>query len=289
MNISSSTRILATAALAALLALPPAVHALSAADEVAQMKQAHQHDAPVPTGATEPEPRVPVEGADVVYATIAGQPVHGYLARPKGVAGPLPGIVVIQEWWGLNDNMRAVTRRLAGEGYAALAVDLYNGKVGTDPDSATKLMQNVLQNYDAGVENVKAAYAYLDGHEHAPKVGVIGWCFGGGWSLATALALPDKIDATVMYYGRVVTDATKLAPLNMPILAFFGGADDSIPATDIKAFEDALHTAGKTVTIKVYPGARHAFANPSGKSYDAAAAADAWKLTVDFFAKVLKG
>ncbi len=285
-----SARTLAAATIAALLLLAPAaLRAASAADEAAKMKEAHQHDAPVPTAAAEAAPRVPVDGNDVVYATIGGKPVHGYLARPKGVAGALPGIIVIQEWWGLNDNMKAVTRRLAGEGYAALAVDLYGGQVATDSDTAQKLLQQVLENYDAGVENVKAAYAFLGTEQHAPKIGVVGWCFGGGWSLATAMALPDKIDATVMYYGRVVTDATKLTALKMPILGFFGEADSSIPVTDVKAFEDALHTAGKTVTIKIYPGASHAFANPSGKSYKPDAAADAWKLTVDFFARYLKG
>ena len=286
MNIPSKT--LAATAIVSLLLAPAALRGASAADEAAKMKDAHKHDSPVPTPAAEAEPRVAVDTSDVVYATIAGKPVHGYLARPKGVTGPLPGVIVIQEWWGLNDNMKAVTRRLAGEGYAALAVDLYGGQVATDSDGAQKLLQQVLENYDAGVENVKAAYAYLDTQQHAPKIGVVGWCFGGGWSLATAMALPDKIDATVMYYGRVVTDATKLTPLKMPILGFFGEDDDSLPVPDVKAFEDALRTAGKTATIKIYPGASHAFANPSGKSYNPAAAADAWKLTVDFFAKYLK-
>jgi carboxymethylenebutenolidase len=286
MNVRLCT--LATLALAGAVFGAARARALSPAEQAQQMNAAHQHDAPVPTAATEAAPRVAVDGKDVVYATLAGKDVHGYVARPKDAKGPLPGIIVIQEWWGLNDNMRAVTRRLAGEGYEALAVDLYGGQVAADPDAATKLMQGVLQNTDAAVENLKAAYAYLH-QDKAPKIGVIGWCFGGGWSLQTALALPDRIDATVMYYGRVVTDATKLAPLKMPILALFGGADESIPASDVQAFQDALHTAGKTATIKVYPGAKHAFANPSGKSYDAAAAADAWKLTVDFFAKHLKG
>jgi len=278
----------AAAAVAAALLMPATGRCASAADEAATMKQAHQHDMPVPTPAAQAEPRVPVEGADVIYATIAGKPVHGYVARPKGAPGPLPGIIVIQEWWGLNDNMKAVTRRLAGEGYVALAVDLYGGEVATDPDGAQRLMRVALEHYDAGVENVKAAYAYLDGEQHAPKIGVVGWCFGGGWSLATALALPDKIDATVMYYGRVVTDAAKLAPLAMPILGLFGAEDGSIPVADVRAFEDVLSAAGKTVTIKIYPGASHPFANPSGKSYRPEAAADAWKLTVEFFAKYLK-
>jgi len=271
-------------------ALPAAGRAAdpTPAAQASAMHEAHQHDAPVATPVAEAAPRQEVEGKDVVYATLGGKEVHGYLARPKAAKGPLPGLIVIQEWWGLNDNVRAATRRLAGEGYAALAVDLYGGQVATDPDGATKLMQATLQNFDAGVENVKAAYAYLDTQEKSPKIGVLGWCFGGGWSLQTALALPDKIDATVMYYGRTVTDPAKLAPLQMPILGLFGAEDQSIPPATVKEFEAALAKAGKKATIKIYPGASHAFANPSGKSYNAAAATDAWKLTTEFLALYLQ-
>lgn len=280
---------LAAAALAVALAIPTVLHAAaSAADEAKKMAAVHQHDVPKPTPAAEAPPRVPVEGREVDYGSVGGGVLRGYLARPQGTSGPLPGILAVHEWWGLNDNVRAVARRLAGEGYVVLAVDLYAGQVATDSAGAQKLLQQVLEHYDAGVENVKAAYAYLDQHEHAPKVGTIGWCFGGGWSLQAALALPDKVDATVLYYGRVVPDATKLAPLEMPILGLFGGADSSIPESDVRAFEAALKTAGKTATIKVYPGAGHAFANSSGTSYDAAAAADAWKRTLEFFAQYLQ-
>lgn len=277
---------LTIAAFALAVAVAPAFAADM--DEAAKMHEAHQHDAPVPTGATEIAPKVPVDGADVVYATVGGQPVKGYLAQPKNAKSPLPALIVIHEWWGLNDNIRAMARRLAGEGYAALAVDLYGGQSAADPDAATKLMQGVLQNPGAANQNLQAAFDFLKTHEKASKVGTIGWCFGGGWSLATALLLPDKVSATVMYYGRVVTDAKLLAPLQMPILGLFGGADPSITEADVKAFEAALQTAGKKATIKIYPGARHAFANASGKSYDPVAAADAWKLATEFLAQNLQ-
>lgn len=252
------------------------------------MAEAHQHDAPTPTPAVKMEPRVPVEAHEVTYATLGGKAIKGYLARPKDAKALFPGLIVIHEWWGLNDNVRAMTRRLAGEGYTALAVDLYAGKSAADPDGAMKLMQAANDDEAAGIANVKAAYDYLKKDQKAPKVGTVGWCFGGGWSLKTALALPDKVNATVMYYGQVVTDPKKLAPLKMPILGNFAGEDKGIPPSNVKAFEQALKDAGKSVDIKIYEGANHAFANPSGQAYKADAAEDAWKRTVEFFAKNLK-
>lgn len=279
-------QLLSALTLAAIAAVPALAAGMD--DATAKMHEAHQHDAPVPSAATEIAPKVPVDGADVVYATVGGQQVKGYLARPKDAKSPLPALIVIHEWWGLNDNIRAMARRLAGEGYTALAVDLYGGQAAADPDAATKLMQGVMANPSAANENLKAAYEFLKAHEKAPKVGTIGWCFGGGWSLATALLLPDKVSATVMYYGRVVTDPKLLAPLQMPILGLFGGADQSITEADVKAFEAALQSAGKKASIKIYPGAKHAFANASGKSYDPVAATDAWKLATAFLAANLQ-
>ena len=119
-------------------------------------------------------------------------------------------------------------------------------------------------------------------------MGTIGWCFGGMWSLRTAIALPDAIDATVVYYGRPVTDADALRPLEMPVLAFFGGADTSIPQETVDAFEAALAEADVEHEVEVYPGAAHAFANPSGQAYDAEAAEDAWTRTLAFFDEQLR-
>jgi len=272
-------------AAAALVALRPAS---AEPGDAKSMAQSHQHDTPTPTPAAMTEPRVPVEAREVSYGKTDSAELKGYLARPKGAKGPLPGLIVIHEWWGLNDNIRAMTRRLAGEGYTALAVDLYAGKNATDPQAAMALMQAADANEAAGIANVKAAYDYLVTEQKAGTVGTIGWCFGGGWSLKTALALPDKVDATVMYYGKVVTDTKALEPLKMPILGNFAGDDQGIPPSAVKEFEKALKADGKTVDIKIYEGANHAFANPSGKAYKPEAAEDAWKRTVAFFKKNLR-
>ncbi|HEX9943864.1 MAG TPA: dienelactone hydrolase family protein [Thermoanaerobaculia bacterium] len=264
--------------------------ALARADEksdLARMAQEHKHDKPVPTQAAMEEPTRPVDAEEVTYGEVGGKPVRGYLARPKDAKGSLPGLIVIHEWWGLNDNIRAMTRRLAGEGYQALAVDLYGGQKADDPDAAMKLVNAVMQNRPAAEENLRKAAAWLEG-KGATKLGVIGWCFGGGWSLGTALLLPDKIDATVIYYGRLETDKAKLATIKSPIIGFFGEKDQAIPVASVRQFEAALKELGKPAAIHIYPNADHAFANPSGGSYNAEAAKDAWKETTAFLKKHLQ-
>jgi carboxymethylenebutenolidase len=247
-----------------------------------RMAKEHAHDAPVANPVSQTAPAADVEASDVQYATVDGRPVTGYLARPAAAEGPLPGLIVIHEWWGLNDNIRAMTRRLAGEGYLALAVDLYGGQVAADPDSAYKLMTAANERPGAAEDNLRQAYAYLADQLGAPAVGSIGWCFGGGWSLAAALLLPDRLDAVVIYYGHLVTDPRRLATLEMPILGLFGEQDQGIPIESVRAFEAALRGLGKDAKIIVYPGADHAFANPSGRNYQPEAAEKAWLETVAF-------
>jgi carboxymethylenebutenolidase len=252
------------------------------------MREQHDGDTPSATGMTDGADAEGVVTETVPYATIDGEAVTGYLARPEGAETGLPGVIVIQEWWGLNENVEAMARRLAAEGYAALAVDLYGGQVATTPDSAMALMREAMNREDQLTDNVRQAYAFLADRIGAPRVGSIGWCFGGMWSLRTALALPDQLDAAVVYYGRPVTEADRLATLSMPILALFGEADDSIPADTVAAFEDALMAADVEYTLVVYPGAEHAFANPSGQAYDAEAAEAAWARTTAFLAEHLR-
>lgn len=254
-----------------------------------RMAQEHKHDKPTATAAATTPPAQEVTGHDVVYAHVAGKPVKGYLAKPKNAKGALPGIIVIQEWWGLNDNIRQMAQRLAGEGYTALAVDLYGGQVADTPEKAQELMKASLDKTAELQDNLRQAYNYLETKEKAPKIGVIGWCFGGGWSLQTALLLPDKIDATVIYYGRLVTDKAALGKLSMPVIGFFGGKDQGIPVASVKAFEAAMQELNKPVEIHIYEDANHAFANPSGGNYNEAAAKDSWQRTVKFLAKNLKG
>jgi len=264
----------------------------TAPDELQQhaerMAKEHAHDAPVANPVSQTAPTAEVEASEIQYATVDGRPVTGYLARPAAAEGPLPALIVIHEWWGLNDNVKAMTQRLAGEGYLALAVDLYGGQVAADSDAAFKLMTATNERPAAAEDNLRQAYAYLADQRGAPAVGSIGWCFGGGWSLGTALLLPDRLDAAVIYYGHLVTDPQRLATLEMPILGLFGEQDQGIPLASVRAFEGALRELGKEAKIVVYPGADHAFANPSGRNYQAEAAEQAWLETVAFLERTLK-
>lgn len=269
--------------LASGLLCAPAVMAMSDQQYLLAMQAMHMHDAPVASPATRATPVQPIQHREVAYANVNGQAVRGYLAEPLHADGPLPAIIVIHEWWGLNDNIRDMADQLAGEGYAALAVDLYGGHAATTPEAAVQLMKGVLADTAAANSNLRQAYAYVHDKLHAPRVGVIGWCFGGGWSLQTALLFPDKLDAAVMYYGQPVTDVKTLATLKMPLIGFFGEEDMGITVADVMNFQDALKQAGVNAEIHEYPGAGHAFANPSGERYRPEAARDAWQRTVAFF------
>ncbi len=257
----------------------------AAGDYAAAMAREHKDDRPEPSAAAQTAPAVPVTGDPVVYGSIGDQEITGYLARPTHADHPLPGLIVIHEWWGLNDNIRAMTRRLAGEGYVALAVDLYGGQTASTPAEARELMGRI--DPERAIENLRKARTHLADRlsstgDRGDRIGVIGWCFGGGWSLQAALDMPDSIDAAVVYYGHLTTDPAELGKLGAPLIGFFGADDGSIPVDQVRTFQQTLEKLGKDVEIHVYDGAGHAFANPSGTGYRPAAAEDAWNRTVAF-------
>jgi carboxymethylenebutenolidase len=249
----------------------------------ARMAAGHAHDAPLPTPAATTPAAQAVAEERVAYGTVDGQPVYGWLARPASARDrALPGLIVIHEWWGLNDNVRAEARRLAAEGYVTLAVDLYSGQTTAEPPAAARLAGELTRNPAPAEANLRQAYAYLDDVMRAPKIGTIGWCLGGRWSLRTALLLPDQVDATVIYYGAVMVAEADLARLNMPILGLFAANDRVVPLPTVQAFEETMKRLGKNADIHVYDGTEHAFANPSGTAYQATAAEDAWRRTLSF-------
>lgn len=255
---------------------------------VAATAAEHQHDVPTASPLAETPPAVAVLEQELAYGEGTKSNLVGFLAMPGDAAEPLPGIIVIHEWWGLNDNIKAMTRRLAGEGYVVLAVDLYGGATADTPERAQTLMAALLAEPDAARSNLRQAYDYLEKYGLAPRIGSIGWCLGGGWSLQTALLYPDALDAMVMYYGQVVADRTQLATLQMPLLGFFGGEDKSIPVRDVQDFRDGLRELGKNAEVLVYSGVDHAFANPSGGNYNEKAATESWEKTLEFLQRNLK-
>ena len=227
-------------------------------------------------------------GEETVSYKSGDESVSSFLATPTG-PGPHPALVVIQEWWGLNDWVKDQARAFAKEGYVALAVDLYRGKVADKQEDAHQLMMGAPP--DRILRDLKSAYAYLQGRKDvkAAKIGSVGWCMGGRWTLALATEVPT-LAAGVAYYGAPPTEPAAIASIKAPILGNFGG-DDKGPAPDqVKAFEAAMKAAGKTIDVKIYDGAGHAFANVNNPwgGYREPAAKDAWARTVAWFAKYLK-
>lgn len=213
--------------------------------------------------------------------------VQGILYTPEG-KGPVPGIIVIHEWWGLNDWVKDQASKLADEGYEVLALDLYRGKVATTPDMAHEIMRGVPE--DRANRDLKAAYDFLASQPNIKKdrIGAIGWCMGGGYSLDVALDEPT-LAADVINYGHLVTDPDAVKKINAPILGLFGAQDQGITPDDVHKFEAAMKQAGKKVEIKIYDDAGHAFENPNNKNgYRAADAADAWQRITAFLAQNLK-
>ena len=260
-------------------------------NEVEAVMSVHDGDSPIPTAIAQVEPQVPVVTESVEYVVIDGQGVNGYYAYPQNATEPLPGILAIHEWWGLNENIEAMARRLAGEGYQVLAVDLYNGKTADTPEGAKQLVQEVANNPFAAEANISKAYSFLATEKQASEIGSIGWCFGGSWSLSTALLFPKELDAAVIYYGGQIGEATteELSTLEVPILGIFGAEDSSIPLQTVSEFESTLDELGKEAEIIIYENAGHAFANPSGQNYVLEAAERAWTQTEEFLNEHLAG
>jgi carboxymethylenebutenolidase len=213
---------------------------------------------------------------------------RGYLVLPEG-KGKHPGLLVIQEWWGLNDWIRENTARFAKQGYVALAVDLYRGRATTDPGEAHELMRGLPE--DRALADLKAGVALLAARADvdAERIGSVGWCMGGGYSLTLATAEP-RLRAAVINYGRLVTAPAKVEAVRAAVLGNFAGEDRGIAVDDVRTFESQLKAARKDADIKIFDGKGHGFMNPNNKQgYDATAATDAWARIDAFFARTLKG
>jgi carboxymethylenebutenolidase len=213
--------------------------------------------------------------------------VSGFLAVPEK-PGRYPALVVIHEWWGLTDWVKAQTQKLAEEGYIALAPDLYRGQVTADPEVAHELMRGLPQ--DRAVSDLKAAFAYLAtrkdvDHDH---IGSIGWCMGGGFSLQLAIHEP-RLAACVVNYGALPTDPTDMQQIGAPILGSFGADDRGITPADVEAFEKSMNGMRRRIDLKVYAGAGHGFENSTNTAgYRPEAAADAWARTLAFLNKAMR-
>lgn len=243
--------------------------------------------APAPTATTTAAPTGPVLGPGEVAIPSGSDQVVAYLAKPKG-QGPFPALVVIHEWWGLNSQIRGMADQLSRQGYLSLALDLYRGKVADTPELAHELMRGLPE--DRALRDLAAAFAYLKASPdvYPDRIGSIGWCMGGGYSLKLAMAEPT-LAACAVYYGSLPTEPASLATIQAPLIGFFGEKDEGIPEAAVLAFETAMRKQGKSAEVHVYRNAGHGFANSEGKSYHREAAEDAWNKLMAFLGKHLKG
>ncbi len=209
----------------------------------------------------------------------------GYLARPTA-QGTYPGVVVIQEWWGIDDHIKSVTQRFAQKGFVALAPDLYRGKIAKEPNDAQRLMMTVQQ--DQALKDIQGAVDYLDQQDYVSphKAGVVGFCFGGGLAMMMSYK-GTGIGAVVVFYGTVKPADADLQNVSVPVLGMYGDKDSNFTVEGINTWADKLKSYGKINQMVIYKGAGHAFFNDTRDSYRALAAQDAWKRTLDWFQKYL--
>jgi len=252
-------------------------------ENVDAMSREHANDSTEPSPAAQIAPARPVISQTMAYTEYRDELVYGYFAAPADMFEPLPAIIMIHEWWGLNDNIRAMADRLAGEGYIVFAVDLYHGNVASTPGEARVLMLEAVEDPEPARGNIRAAFDFVSNTAGAPRIGSIGWCFGGGWSLNAAQLFPEQLDAAVIYYGQVTDDEDLLRPSGAPILGLFAADDAGISVASVEAFRSSLERLRKNYEVHIYPGVGHAFANPTGRNYDATTAEDAWRRTLEFF------
>ena len=224
---------------------------------------------------------------------------NGYLVYPSASNenksgnnnGTLPAVVMIHENKGLNDHIKNMANLLARNGYVVLAVDLFKGEVTTDRNRSSELTQYIRDNPDIATANLQSAVKYLASlpNVNADKIASLGWCFGGAQSLQLALNSQDHpLAATVIYYGRLITDNATLAKIKWPVLGIFGDQDSSIPVDTVKAFESALNSNNIPNEIYIFKGVGHAFANPSGDNYAPTETKDAWDKTLSFLDKHMR-
>jgi carboxymethylenebutenolidase len=233
-------------------------------------------------------PNVALENKTIQYFDDA----QGYLVYPVSTNDSqrkLPAVVMIHEWWGLNQNIKDMANLLAKNGFVVLAADLYHGKVTDNPQLAMELVQTARDNQNSSTANLQAAVKYLSSAPNVDnkKIVSLGWCFGGGQSLQLALNSQEHpLAATILYYGTpLVTDNESISKIKWPVLGIFGDKDEAIPIAEINQFRSSLNESGIKNEIHVYSGVGHAFANPSGDSYAPEETADAWQRTLSFLKK----
>jgi carboxymethylenebutenolidase len=211
-----------------------------------------------------------------------GMSIPGYIAEPDS---PKAGLIVIQEWWGLTPDIKEIADRYATEGYLAFAPDLYHGQAATEPDEARKLAMSMER--DIAAQEIDTAIAWLKAERGMAKVGCVGYCMGGGLTLATAIRPTSNVDGVHVYYGGGMPSEEQIATIKVPVLGSYGAEDASIPAEQVDMLRATLQRSGVPSDITLYPGAQHSFFNDTRPAYHPEAAADSWKKSLEWFGQYL--
>ena len=217
-----------------------------------------------------------VVSESLAYAEVDERLVYGHFVIPVDMIEPLPAVIMIHDWWGLNEQMRALCDELAAQGYIVLGVDLFAGGTAASAADARQLEIAVVENPDLAAENLRQAFDFVSNIAAAPSVAAVGYGFGGSWSLNAAVDLQDRLAAAAIYYGQVSSDRGFLAAIDAPVLGFFAGNDRAVPADTVAAFRDALAALEKEHEVIMFDGVRRGFADPQSANFDAGLADDAW-------------
>lgn len=231
---------------------------------------------------------MPVASLVMPYVEARDDLTSGYFAFPEGMDEPLPAILLIHDWWGLDAEVRSLAERLAGQGYMVLAIDLFHGATAGDVREAADLSRQLLEETELAEANIAAGYRFLTDVAGAPSVAALGRAMGGFWALKSTWLLPGELDAAVVYYGQLDVDDTQLAAIDAPILGLYGGDDRAIQPEAVRRFRQSAEDLGKRVETQIYPGVKAGFANPSDPRFDQQAADDAWERTLSFLQQYLR-
>ncbi|MFK8052308.1 MAG: dienelactone hydrolase family protein [Woeseiaceae bacterium] len=241
------------------------------------------------SGTASEEPPLPanaepllVEAQLMSYSETDDGLIRGYFAYPQSMVEPLPAILLIHDWWGLDQVVKDTADRLASDGYMVLAVDLFDGKVATSTPEAAALSRDLIEQTDAADSNIKDAHRFLTAVAGAPDVASMGWSMGGYWAVKTTRLLPGQVGAAVNFYGQIDDDPELIQQIDAPLLGLFGANDRSVETARIRDYSAVAKEAGLDMTLHVYPEVSSGFANPEDARYNVDVAEDAWQRTMVF-------
>ena len=231
---------------------------------------------------------VDVDAIEIAYGETEDELLRGYFVYPSDMVEPLPAVIVVHEWWGLNDAVRKAATKIAEQGYMVLAVDLFQGQTASSTADASALARQLLETPGFAEKNLRAAHGFLTEAAGAPTVATLGWSLGGYWAVEATRFLPDQFAAAVVYYGQPDADPDMVSAISAPGLGRYGGADRSIPAESVRAFREQAQALDKSVEVIIYPKANHGFANPDDSRYANRTAEQAWRRTAAFLDRYLR-